>query len=251
MSYRIFYWCVSHIGKIRKENQDNLLCDNHFLEASKSEAQFQLNGNTKPSPRTIFGVFDGMGGEAYGEVASYIAAKIASEIEIHNDPPTSFLSFCEKANAEICSYEQAHNISSMGTTAAILSFTKKQITLCNIGDSKVFLFRDGTLTQISRDHVIASRSGLKAPLFQNLGIAPTELIIDPYVAQGAYHDGDFYLICSDGLTDMVTPQEIAEILKTAKIDQSANALLHKALTRGGRDNITFILCKIKRCLGWF
>ena len=49
MSYRIFYWCVSHIGKIRKENQDNLLCDNHFLEARKSEAQFQLNGNTQPT----------------------------------------------------------------------------------------------------------------------------------------------------------------------------------------------------------
>ena len=73
----------------------------------------------------------------------------------------------------------------MGTTAAILAFTGNGVTLCNIGDSKIFRFCDGELEQISKDHVTVAAYGVKPPLSQNLGISPTELIIDPYLAQGA------------------------------------------------------------------
>lgn len=90
--------------------------------------------------------------------------------------------------------------------------------------------------------------GRKPPLSQNLGIRPSELIIDPYAAGFEYHDGDVFLICSDGLTDMVSQDEIAAILRETDYEESANSLLKKAPENGGKDNITIILCKVcKAC----
>ena len=101
------------------------------------------------------------------------------------------------------------------------------------------------------DHVTVAAFGVKPPLSQNLGIQPTELVIDPYFARGPYNDGDIYLICSDGLTDMVTSEEISKILTSAEVLNNAiEKLLEKALTNGGRDNVTIVLCKIERNPRW-
>ena len=134
----------------------------------------------------------------------------------------------------------------MGTTAAMLLFSKKDITLCNIGDSKVFSFSEGELEQISKDHVVISAFGTKPPLSQSLGIPPNELLIEPYLAQGRYKNGDIYLICSDGLTDMVMLDEIRGILVNYSIQEASSALVSKALENGGRDNITIILLGVKQ-----
>ena len=139
----------------------------------------------------------------------------------------------------------------MGTTAAMLVFAEKEVVLCNIGDSKIFRLCDGTLEQISKDHVAVSAFGVKPPLSQNLGIPPNELVIDPYLARGPYNDGDIYLICSDGLTDMVSVDEITEVLVSKPIEEAITLLLDKALANGGKDNTTIILCKIERQSGWF
>ena len=138
----------------------------------------------------------------------------------------------------------------MGTTAAMLVFADKEIALCNIGDSKIFRLYDGSLEQISKDHVGVSAFGVKPPLSQNLGIPPSELVIAPYFARGAYNDGDVYLICSDGLTDMVSVEEITEVLVSKPIEEAITLLLDKALANGGKDNTTIILCKIERQSGW-
>ena len=108
----------------------------------------------------------------------------------------------------------------------------------------------GVLEQISKDHVAVAAFGVKPPLSQNLGIPPTELIIDPYLAQGAYNDGDVYLICSDGLTDMVPTEEISGVLASKPVDGACMELLEKALANGGRDNITVVLCRIERESWW-
>ena len=134
----------------------------------------------------------------------------------------------------------------MGTTAAFLKFSSRKIYLCNVGDSKIFQLTDGTLQQISHDHVAASVFGKKPPLLQNLGIPESELIISPYVAAGEYHSGDTYLLCSDGLTDMLTMPEIEKLLREKTGASAAEQLLEQALERGGKDNITLILIHIEK-----
>ena len=135
-------------------------------------------------------------------------------------------------------------MTSMGTTAAILRFTDTQAGMCNVGDSKIYLFSDGNLIQLSYDHVGISVGGRKPPLTQNLGIPETDMIIEPYVALGDYASGNLFLLCSDGLTDMVTTERIAEVLKN-KPKKAAKILLQEALDNGGRDNVSFILIKVK------
>lgn len=250
MQYLIYYSCTSHIGNVRSINQDNFICDGHYIETNETNIFFPLCGIKSSKEVSIFGVFDGMGGEECGEIASYIAAKNASILSVDGSPATTLTKFCQTVNAEICSYVEENNLSSMGTTAAILAFSNDRITLCNIGDSKIFRFSNGILEQISKDHITVSAFGVKPPLSQNLGIPPMELVIDPYLAQGNYNDGDIYLICSDGLTDMVSVEEIIDVLNSTPIKDSVEMLLDKALVGGGKDNTTIILCKIERQSGW-
>ena len=221
------------------------------MDMSNTSVEFPLCGTKTSDDMPVFGIFDGMGGEECGEIASYIASKNASDIKIGKEAMADLSRFCYKANNDICHYAAMHEVSAMGTTAAILAFTDREVNLCNIGDSKIFRLCNGTLEQISKDHVAVSPFGVKPPLSQNLGIPPNELIIEPYLARGAYNDGDIYLICSDGLTDMVSVGEITETLSSKPIEEAIILLLDKALVNGGKDNITIILCKIERQSGWF
>ena len=251
MHYKIHYSCLSHIGNIRSMNQDNFICDGRYMDMGDMPIEFPLCGTKTSKEISVFGVFDGMGGEECGEIASYIASKAASSIVIGKEATADLSQFCQKANNDICDYATLHEVSSMGTTAAILAFTEKEVVLCNIGDSKIFRLCNGTLEQISMDHVAVAAFGVKPPLSQNLGIPPNELVIDPYLARGPYNDGDIYMICSDGLTDMVSVDEITEVLISKPSEEAITLLLEKALANGGKDNITIILCKIERQSGWF
>ena len=194
----------------------------------------------------MFGVFDGMGGEECGEIASFLAAKKAEEFKPGEDLTADLRKYCSDANGSICRYAEDHSVFSMGTTAAILAFDEKEIMLCNIGDSKIFRLSDGKMDQISYDHVAISAFGTKPPLSQNLGIPPEEMIISPYFSKGTYHDGDVYLICSDGLTDMVKNDVIAQIVFDNPLDKAIELLVSTALENGGKDNVTAILLRIDR-----
>lgn len=251
MHYKIHYSCLSHIGNVRSINQDNFICDGRYMENDEPAIEFPLCGTKTSKETSVFGVFDGMGGEECGEIASYIASKTASTIEIGKNAAAVLSQFCYEANNDICDYATVHEVSSMGTTAAMLVFAEKEVVLCNIGDSKIFRLCDRTLEQISMDHVAAAAFGVKPPLSQNLGIPQNELVIDPYLARGPYNDGDVYLICSDGLTDMVSVDEITKVLVSKPIEEAITLLLDKALSNGGRDNTTIILCKIESQSGWF
>lgn len=246
MGYEIEYYCVSHIGKLRKNNQDNFYCNGTYMESENNGTQEMLHGVVNASDNSIFGVFDGMGGEQRGEMAAYIAVKSLSEHSFSIPPETFFEQFCTDANREICSYTKENNLFSMGTTMATLLFQKNEVALCNVGDSKIFLLSGTEFQQISFDHVAFSINGKKAPLTQNLGIPENELVISPYIASGEYHNKDVYLICSDGLTDMVDNNRIKELLETTRQEETCNALLHEAIENGGKDNITIVLLYIKR-----
>ena len=246
MHYEISYSCVSHIGKIRSRNQDNFICDKQYMNSDATGVTFPLNGCVSSTNPTLFGIFDGLGGEECGEIASYIAAQTMC-CEINTNNTVEFLQQrCFTANDEICKFMKSNLIYSMGTTAAMLLFNKQNITLCNIGDSRIFKISQNSMKQISVDHVTFSPFGKKPFLSQNLGIPTDDALIEPYLCQFDYNSGDKYLICSDGLTDMVSEDEICKITSSESINNATNTLLCKALDNGGKDNTTIILLEIKR-----
>lgn len=250
MTYTVYYSCISHIGNCRKINQDNFICAGRYMMAKNDMTEFPIVGHITTKAPTLFGIFDGMGGEERGEMASFIAARKALAVDVGNDAIEALSRYCLEANDEICRYARDESIAAMGTTAALLAFSETDITLCNIGDSKVFRFSKGVLNQISHDHVSVSAFGTKPPLSQNLGIPSTDMLIEPYIARGRYSNGDVYLICSDGLTDMLDVDEIADILGKVAFEDVTNTLLDKSLANGGRDNISIIACKVKRDPSW-
>lgn len=246
VAYKIHYSCISHKGFRRSMNQDNFICDGRYREDENSRMQGCMSAGS-PS---VFGVFDGMGGEERGEVASLIAARRASAFSVGQDIAADLAKYCIDSNEDICRYARDNGIAGMGTTAAMLVFSGEEVAVCNIGDSKVFHFADGKMGQVSQDHVAIAAYGRKPPLSQNLGIPPTELLIEPYIAQGQCRDGDVYLICSDGLTDMVSLDEICSMLAGKVFREIAPGLVDRALANGGKDNVTVIVCKVERKTGW-
>lgn len=245
MNYKIQYSCCSHKGRVRRINQDNYICNGEYYEMTKDSSPILLKGCVSSEESPVFGVFDGLGGEECGEIASLIAAKCGTEIILGKDPVGALLDFCEEGNARICDYAQENQVSAMGTTAAMLAFSEDAIALCNIGDSKVFRLTDNKIEQLSQDHYGVGAYNRKPPLSQCLGIPPAEIIIEPYVAKEHCRNGDIYLICSDGLTDMVTTEEILGIIQNSPFKMSVESLISKALEHGGKDNITVILCRLE------
>ena len=85
----------------------------------------------------------------------------------------------------------------------------------------------------------------KTPLTQHLGINPEDFLIEPYIAKGELKAGDVYLLCSDGLTDMLSNLEIDEILSAgASPEEDVRRLVDAALEKGGKDNVTAIVCRV-------
>lgn len=246
MAQTIRYFYTSHVGRVRKENQDNFFCNGDYLPHDNKGTDGILQGSVSAKAAPVFAIFDGMGGEEHGEVASYLAAKEMAQFSFDKGMEKDFFDFCSNANCAICDYMKDHEISSMGTTAAIVKLTSSASGICNIGDSKIFLLADGVMNQISMDHVGIGVFGRKPPLTQNLGIPEDEMLIDPYVAVGSYRPGDIYLICSDGVTDMITTQRIQEILTENHGMDAAKLLLSEALENGGKDNTSFILLYVEK-----
>jgi len=221
-----------------------------FLQSKNDGLAESIIGTADAKSFPAFAVFDGMGGEQQGEVAAYIAAgrfDTTYRESSKNDIKQFLLEACASMNKAICTHAKEQHIRRSGSTVAILMFGKKDIYICNIGDSRIYQFSDNKLTQISHDHSETSITGRKPPLTQSLGVPETEFVIAPYVAKGLYESRDKYLICSDGLTDMVSEDEIGKIItENSGIIKSSEALLQKALEAGGHDNITLILCEIRR-----
>lgn len=242
MGYCVQYSAITHIGLRRKENQDNMVC-NSFIAQEDCIASKIIYGKTDVKPKAVFGVFDGMGGEQCGGVASMLAAQNVEKIDIKHDVAEELFNYCIKANNDIYSYGVTNTLRDIGTTVAVLVFEPSVITLCNLGDTKIFRISQNRMEQISTDHAKQMPDG-KRYLTQNLGAYKNPMTLEPYIAQGQYKNRDQYLICSDGLTDMVSQKEILQIMKANPFEDIVPLLLEMALVRGGKDNITIILCKV-------
>lgn len=249
--YKIQGTCTTNIGKVRENNEDNFYFNGRYLKENHGNLDHTMTVSFSNEDNLIFSVFDGMGGEAKGERASYLAASFLDcYIKENQDRNWNFNDYIKKANRLITKESSKH----MGTTMAAITFFKDKIDICNLGDSRIYQVKNKSLLQISKDHTdLELHKKLKASLNQkpklteHLGIDEKEMELSPHIREFDYQDGDRFIICSDGLTDMLSNQEILEILLKEKKDfDIVETLMNKALEKGGKDNITIMLFSVKK-----
>jgi protein phosphatase len=249
MRFRIHAACGCSRGKVRSNNEDNFLFAGRILPVENEALSETIELKTHTWSPKIFAVYDGMGGESHGERASYLAAKtlgdrVGRAKGGNLSAEAILLDSCMAANEAICQEIESERLGRMGTTAAILHFHRHGFVSCNIGDSRIFRYHSNSLSRISVDH-ISKIYGSKHQLTQHLGIFPQEMIIEPSFSKGSLEKKDRFLICSDGLTDMVPEKEIESILglRSGAVS-TVEKLVGSALGNGGVDNITVILIDI-------
>ena len=141
----------------------------------------------------------------------------------------------------------------MGTTIAGVCFSNDNMEICNLGDSKIFGLKNNKLIQLSIDHTdkklkdkLQIEKIKSYKLTQHLGIKETEMVLEPYIKKFNYSMFDSILVCSDGLTDMVSASEIENILNlNISVSNKIDKLISLALDNGGLDNITIMIFEVK------
>ncbi|MCD7802353.1 MAG: protein phosphatase 2C domain-containing protein [Clostridiales bacterium] len=243
-------YCWSNRGRCRPHNEDNLLFYGQLRDSDPAEASLRY-ARVVARQASVIGVFDGMGGMDCGEEASLTAAAClqAAERVPEQDAETFFAGAIAKANALVQENNRKKRIES-GSTAALMLFCGKQVTVCNVGDSRVYRCSRDTLEQLSRDHTdreLIESLGIRdrAPrLLQYLG-ADDNLAVRPWLCTDRLHRNDRFLCCTDGLTSMIPDDELEKLLcAPASLRETGETLMQTALDRGGTDNITFILCRV-------
>jgi protein phosphatase len=236
---------ASDVGRVRKGNEDSFFVDDR---------------------RGIFLVADGMGGHAAGEIASALAAEVvggalACGVDDELEPDLLAESMRRSLHAAheaiIARTQQDPSTDGMGTTlTAVVVLSDGTYRMGHVGDSRMYLMRSGELSQVSHDHTWvqrevdegrlteqgARRHRLSHILTRALGADAAD---KPDIEAGRFVPGDLILLCSDGLTGMITDKMIANILKEdAPLPDLVARLIAEANARGGRDNITAVLVKI-------
>lgn len=211
--------------------------------------------------RSLFAVADGMGGHASGDVASAVAVDVlrdAFERNVFDAHTESDVEVPRRGRELACAIQMANEaiyslaqtdakLNGMGTTmvAARFSPNKQRVYIGHVGDSRCYRMRGTVFRQLTSDHTMSSL-GVHGPrshdLFQAVGVAPTiaiDLIVDKP------RGDDLYLLCSDGLSKMVTNDEIGQALRDeSDIEAAVYGLMELANDRGGKDNITIVLIKV-------
>ncbi|MFK4146964.1 Stp1/IreP family PP2C-type Ser/Thr phosphatase [Streptomyces sp. NPDC004065] len=237
MSLSLRFAAGSHKGMIREGNEDS--------------------GYAGPR---LLAIADGMGGQAAGEVAS--SEVISTIVALDDDIPgsdilTSLGQAVQRANDQLRSMvEEDPQLEGMGTTLTALLWTGQRLGLVHVGDSRAYLLRDGVLTQITQDHTWvqrlvdegriteeeASTHPQRALLMRALGSGEH---VEPDLSIREVRAGDRYLICSDGLSGVVSHQTMEETLASYQGPQeTVQELIQLALRGGGPDNITVIVADV-------
>lgn len=247
---------VTNVGLRRSENEDNYYFQGVCLPLSHNENSEVVPWKFEVDKTQVLAVFDGMGGESAGDLASYTSAKTfemcvrqwrGSDQMPSEDDISEMLNHVSQTVYEKARENQYRLI---GSTATVLFLRKDEAVIADLGDSPMYLQRDGELERISVPHTdeeLLRQQGIqrKPGLTQFLGVDTGEMRLEPYVRQIKLRDGDQFMLCSDGLTDMMPEVEIRKILsEEISVRKKVQVLLERALQYGGRDNVTIILCKI-------
>ncbi len=252
MNYQLEYAYTCHMGKVRGNNEDNFWCCGDTMEAENQGTQGVREGCVKLSDHPLLAVFDGMGGESSGEMAAYQAAQACGEYchdhksQLKKEPEKFLEEICRQMNQRVCEYGRENRILAMGSTVSLIVFGEEAGFGANLGDSRLYESRDLHFHQLSTDHVMKGGFVGKPPLTQYLGIHEEEnMSLEPSIEKLEVIPGIRYLLCSDGMTDMLSDGEIADILtREITVRETVEVLLERALLKGGKDNVTIILCEI-------
>lgn len=229
----------THTGLVRPSNQDSLLV---------------LPG--------VLGVADGMGGHKGGETASRVAVQVMTNALSGKSPCLQALRVgIEAANRRIYEMQKRDKaLSGMGTTLSLFWEGETEMLIGHIGDSRVYLLRDGALTHITQDHSLVAellRNGVitekearahpyRSVITRALG---TDAVARPDVFARPKQDGDVWLACSDGLSNMVDDDELKQVLEAFEGGDAVDRLLALALEHGGSDNVTVALGVVEEADG--
>lgn len=245
----------THVGRVRQNNEDNFYLRGQ-LRQDLSQLQMEARHRGEDI-QALFAVADGMGGEENGEVASLVTVQSLCACGLSGVRETAAESI-RQANGLICE-EISRSGKRMGSTLAALYIDGGRAVCCNVGDSRIYRMRKGTLCQLSEDHTRVQqmiRMGAltreqarthksRHILTQNIGIFEEEMVIEPYFSEPMELEaGDVFLLCSDGLTDMVGDDRIGQILLEGKPERQARELVDLALREGGRDNVTVLVLRV-------
>lgn len=235
------------LGRVRENNEDK-----HEFYLTESDAELASRGH-------VLIVCDGMGGHAAGQFASELSVK--TFIDVYRSHPAQQPE--EAAQAAVVAANRfvldvARAIPSrrgMGTTLSALMIVQDSGIIAHVGDSRIYRLRDGEITQLTRDHTwveemvaMGALSREDAENHQNrhmiLRAIGADLEVNPDVSRIDLQEGDIYMLCSDGLTNHVSDEEIQAVLASESPSQAAWTLVGKALVGGGSDNTTAIVARI-------
>lgn len=243
MKLKIAANCIR--GNKRRSNEDMVLVGESFLRDGSID--FSLD-----NPDLFFAlVSDGMGGHDHGEMASeFLLRRIREEIQPGTDVGTAFQSWIRSVNAEMeCISSEMSMKRHMGCTLSGLIWQNDRVWIVNAGDSRTYRFRSGSLLQLTEDHNIKQRprynSGPELSMLVNCIGAGAAAQVDINDVGGDIQSGDIFLICTDGLYEMLPERNIQEVLsgESGPVDSVAR-LSQMAEEAGGRDNISLIVVKL-------
>jgi PPM family protein phosphatase len=238
---------LSDLGCVRTNNEDSAL----FIRPSSKEI--------RGGKGFLAIVADGMGGHAAGEIASQMAVETVAKTYFDRDesPEESLFFALTKANRNIwqAAAKNARQ-KGMGTTCTAVAIIDTRLYLAHVGDSRAYLLKKGQLFQFSKDHtyvqslvdqgVITPSDAEKHPernvLTRAMG-THSRVDIDVAAVPYAFENDDRLFLCSDGLYDYLSSEEIAQLLLTPSLSEAAAQLIDLAKQRGGHDNITVLLAE--------
>jgi PPM family protein phosphatase len=270
LDHEIDTWGLTHVGHKRQQNQDN------FVVASLHKRTEVLQSSVKGLAELmdsderlayLIMVADGVGGAELGEEASRVTLSTAMEYVAESmrcyytskDDQDRFAEELQEAamrcHERVQERATAARAASMATTLTVFLGVWPNAYLMQVGDSRYYVYRDGELTQVTRDQTMAEdlvdqgvftrTAAMRTPLANVLSSAIGGQQTTPVVSRLTAHRGNVHLLCSDGLTRHVPDERIRERLATMTSSrQAAEALLQDALDGGGSDNITLVVSRI-------
>lgn len=229
-------------GRVRPSNEDRASIDG-MVVAEEASIVLPIGAGDH-----LFIVADGMGGHARGDLASSLAVEV---INSHRDQlvgPAGCIEVLRLANESVYEASKAPGRSGMGTTVVGAIVTDYSICWFNVGDSRVYLFRGGALTQLSIDHVptdIAVTGRRANVITQSLGGTYHPRDISPAAGLLERLNGDRLLLCTDGITDLLSNDELHSALGAGfRGAETAKSLVEVALERGAPDNATALVASL-------
>jgi PPM family protein phosphatase len=223
--------------------------------------QRRANEDSHLARAPLFVVADGMGGAQAGEVASRIAVEsFEGGLQATGEPEAALAQLAREANTRIHELSHSHaEQAGMGTTLTAFYVGEREVSIAHVGDSRAYRLRDAELTRLTDDHSLVDellRQGRLTPeealehpqrsvITRALG---PEGFVEVDTRSYSAHDGDVYMLCSDGLTTMVPEDRLAELLLAyapKSLRDAGEALISAANEAGGRDNITVLLLRVE------